>query len=98
VTSPPRVKPEEKRKEREKHEKQPLYAPHEGRRKNAGLTSVRVRINESGLIVRCIVVRGSLTISMKCLGHENAERPCTMRVPHHCRAFQLESRDASRPS
>ena len=37
---------------------------------DAGLTSVRVRINESGLLVRSIVVRGSLTISMKCLGHE----------------------------
>jgi hypothetical protein len=44
--------------------------PTRDKEKNSGLTSVRVRINESGLLVRSIVVRGSLTISMKCLGHE----------------------------
>ena len=36
-------------------------------RKDSGLTSVGVRINESELVVRS---RGSRTISMKCLGHE----------------------------
>ena len=61
------MKPEEKRKEREKHENNPCTREKE---KDAGLTSVRVRINESGLLVRSIGVRGSLTISMKCLGHE----------------------------
>jgi hypothetical protein len=39
-------------------------------RKDSGLTSVRVRINESELLVRSRVSRGSLTISMKCLGHD----------------------------
>jgi hypothetical protein len=48
----------------------PCTLPTREEEKNAGLTSVRVRINESGLLVRCIAVRGSLTISMKCLGHE----------------------------
>ena len=70
MTSPPRVKPEEKSKEREKHENNPCTLPTREKEKDAGLTSVRVRINESGLLVRSIVVRGSLTISMKCVGHE----------------------------
>jgi hypothetical protein len=68
VTSPPRVKPEEKRKEREKHENNPCTLPTREKGKDAGLTSVRVRINESGLIVRS---RGRLSISMKCWGHES---------------------------
>jgi hypothetical protein len=56
-----------KRKEREKRETIPVRPLQET---HAGLTSVRVRINEIGLLVRSIVVRGNLTISMKCLGHE----------------------------
>jgi hypothetical protein len=59
------------RKEREKLENSPCTLPQGKKEKNADLTSVRVRINESGLHVRSIVVRGSLTISMKCLGHES---------------------------
>jgi hypothetical protein len=63
------------KKENAKREKNLKTIPvrsHKGKRKkNADLTSVRVRINESGLLVRSIVVRGSLTISMKCLGHES---------------------------
>jgi hypothetical protein len=59
-----------KREEREKHENNPCMLPTRGKEKDSGLTSVRVRINESRLLVRSIVVRGSLTISMKCLGHE----------------------------
>jgi hypothetical protein len=62
-----------KRKEREKHENNPCTLPTRAK-KNSGLTrltSVRVRINESGLLVRSIIVRGSLTISMKRLGHES---------------------------
>jgi hypothetical protein len=59
-----------KRKEREKHETNPCTLPTREKEKNSGLTSVRVRINESGMRVRTIVVRVSLTISMKCLGHE----------------------------
>jgi hypothetical protein len=47
-----------------------VRSPQGKKKKDSGLTSVRVRINESGLLVRSIVVRGSLTISMKCLGHE----------------------------
>ena len=39
-------------------------------RKDSVLTSIRVRINKSGLLVRSISDRGSLTISMKCVGHE----------------------------
>jgi hypothetical protein len=52
-----------KRKEREKRENNPCALPTRDKEKDAGLTSVRVRINESGLIVRSIVVRGTLTIS-----------------------------------
>jgi hypothetical protein len=65
------VKPEEKKNaKREKNLKTiPVRSP-QGKRKDAGLTSVRVRINERGLLVRSSVVRGSLAISMKCLGHE----------------------------
>ena len=59
-----------KRRERKKHENNPCTLPTRDKEKNSGLTSVRVRINESGLLVRSIVVRGSLTISMKCVGHE----------------------------
>jgi hypothetical protein len=60
-----------KRKEREKNVKTiPVRSQQETKKKNSGLTSVRVRINESGLLVRSIVVRGTLTISMECLGHE----------------------------
>ena len=53
MTSPPRVKPEEKRKEREKHENNPCTLPTVTREKekDAGLTSVRFRINERGLLV-----------------------------------------------
>ena len=51
MTIPPRVKPEEKRKEREKHENNPCTLPTREKEKDAGLTSVRVRINESGLLV-----------------------------------------------
>jgi hypothetical protein len=46
----------------------PARSQQETKKKNSGLTSVRVRINESGLLVRSIVVRGTLT--MECLGHE----------------------------
>jgi hypothetical protein len=60
-----------KRKEREKNMKTiPVRSPQGTKKKDSVLTSVRVRINESGLLVRSIVVRGSLTISMKCLGYE----------------------------
>jgi hypothetical protein len=60
-----------KRKEREKRENNPCALPtRDKEKKDSGLTRVRVRINESGLLVRSIVVRGSLTISMECLGHE----------------------------
>jgi hypothetical protein len=63
-----------KRREREKEkmENNPCTLPtrDKEKKKNSGLTSVRVRINESWLLVRSIVVRGSLTISMKCLRHE----------------------------
>jgi hypothetical protein len=66
------VKPEEKKNaKREKLENNPCTLPTREKEKDAGLTSVRVRINESGLLVRSSVVRGSLTISMKCLGHES---------------------------
>jgi hypothetical protein len=41
-----------KRKEREKHENNPCTLPTRDKEKNSGLTSVRVRINESGLRVR----------------------------------------------
>ena len=69
------VKPEpEENAKREKNVKTiPVRAPYKRQRKDSGLTSVRVRINESGLLVRMhriVVVRGSLTISMKCLRHE----------------------------
>jgi hypothetical protein len=64
-----------------------MYAPHKGKRKDSGLTSVRVRINESGLLVRSVVGRGRLTISMKCLGHEALRG----HVPHHRCDNQLES-------
>jgi hypothetical protein len=59
-------------KRREREEKTiPVRFPQETKRKkNSDPTSVRVRINESGLLVRSIVVRDSLTISMKCLRHE----------------------------
>ena len=73
MTSPPRVKPEENaEREKEKNRKTiPVSFPQETKRKkNSDPTSVRVRINESGLLVRSIVVRDSLTISMKCLRHE----------------------------
>ena len=47
----------------------PVRFPQETKKKkNSCLTSVRVRINESGLLVRSRVSR---TISMKCLGHES---------------------------
>jgi hypothetical protein len=70
VTSPPSVKPEENA-QREKNVKTiPVRSQQETKKKNSGLTSVRVRINENGLLVRSIVVRGTLTISMECLGHE----------------------------
>jgi hypothetical protein len=58
----------EKRKEKEKHENNPCTLPTRDKEKDSGLTSVRVRINESGLLVRSRVSR---TISMKCLGHES---------------------------
>jgi hypothetical protein len=45
----------------------PVRSPQGKKKKDAGLTSVRVRINESGLLVRS---SGSRTISMKCVGHE----------------------------
>jgi hypothetical protein len=82
VTSPPSVKPEENAK-REKNVKTiPVRSLQETKKKDAGLTSVRVRINESGLLVRIIVVRGSLTISMKCLGHEalRGHVQCVQRI------------------
>jgi hypothetical protein len=69
-----------------------MYAPHKGKRKDSGVT--RVRINESGMLVRSVVVRGRLTMSMKCLGHEALRG----HVPHHRCDNQLESRDAKRPS
>jgi hypothetical protein len=70
VTSPPSVKPEENAKREKNMKTIPVRSQQETKKKDSGLTSVRVRINESGLLVRSIVVRGRLTISMKCLGHE----------------------------
>jgi hypothetical protein len=52
------VKPEENAK-REKNVKTSLYAPYKRHRKDSGLTSVRVRINESGLLVRSVRIPGS---------------------------------------
>jgi hypothetical protein len=64
------VKPEENVKREKNMKTIPVRSPQGKKKKNSGLTSVRVRINESGLLVRSIIVRGNLTISMKCLGHE----------------------------
>jgi hypothetical protein len=46
----------------------PVRSQQETKKKDSGLTSVRVRINEIEFLVRS---RGSRTISMKCLGHES---------------------------
>ena len=69
-------------KREKKHENNPCTLPTRDKEKNSGLTSVRVRINESGLLVRSIVVRGSLTISMKCLRHESMRShvQCVYRI------------------
>ena len=61
MTSPPRAKPEEKKKtqrERKNMKTIPVRFPQETKKRKksrkSGLTSVRVRINESGLLVRSI--------------------------------------------
>jgi hypothetical protein len=61
------VKPEENAKREKNMKTIPVRSQQETKKKDSGLTSVRVRINESELLVRS---RGSRTISMKCLGHE----------------------------
>ena len=64
------MKPEENAKREKNMKTIPVRSQQETKKKDSGLTSVRVRINESGLLVRSIVVRGRLTLSMKRLGHE----------------------------
>ena len=57
---------------REKNMRTIPVRSHKRKRENSGLTIVRVRLNESGLLVGVgiSIVRGSPTISMKCLGHD----------------------------
>ncbi len=69
MTSPPREKPEENAKRKKNHENNPCMIPTKDIEKKLNLISIRVRILESRWRVKIISIRGSLTISIKCVRH-----------------------------